>query len=340
MSSPRTGDRSALRRTLGSFLTGVTVVTTVDERGRPRGMTANSFTSVSLDPPLVLVGVDRSAASCAAFCDSGGYVVHILGAHQRDLAVKFASKDPDKFEGLDRRSGASGAPILAGVPGWIDCMTEQVVDAGDHVLLIGRVNDFSSAEDRPLGYHRGRFVTFDPEYDIQTLQRAQTLCVGWVAETDDGRVALEHRRDGSWGIPLRPTSTRHLTDEALATRAAETIGSPVATQFLYSMYPRDRVDDLALVYRGVIESRRPVRTASEIELYAATDVPWDTIGNGSELAILRRYFRERAGDGFGIYAGTEASGTVAMVSSPYITPSTRSDEPVVSEGVGSDRRQR
>lgn len=310
----------ALRNTLGTFLTGVAVVTTVDESGRPRGMTANSFTSVSLDPPLVLICVDRGAASYSAFCAADGFVVHMLGAHQRELAVKFASKDPDKFTALETRPGVSGAPILSGVLGWLDCTTEQSVEAGDHVVLIGRVCGFHNRDERPLGYHQGKFVTFDPALDIQNLSTAQSLCVGWMAEADDGRVALERDADGRLGIPLRSTCTRELTDEGLAARARETIGVPVVPQFLYSMYPRDGIGDLALVYRAVIESRGPVRAAAGIELHTPDSVPWDDLRNRSERAIVRRYFRERVVRGFGIYAGTEASGTVAMVSAPSVAP--------------------
>lgn len=321
---------AALRKTLGAFLTGVTVVTAVDEAGRPRGMTANSFTSVSLDPPLVLVCVDRSAASCAAFCAAPGYAVHILGEHQRELAVKFASKDPDKFADLDERIGVGGAPILPGVLGWLDCVTEQVVDAGDHVILIGRVVEFGHRDDRPLGYHQGKFVTFDPALDVQNLRLAGSLCVGWVAETDDGRVALERHSDGSLGIPLRSTSTRELTDDALAARAQRAIGMPVVPQFLYSVYPRDGAGDLALVYRAVIEPGGSSEPAAGIELHSRETVPWPDIRDGSEHAVVRRYFRERTARGFGIYAGTEARGTVAMVASPYLTPPDATDSVDVS----------
>lgn len=334
-------DKLALRRSLGSFLTGVTVVTTIDEAGRPRGMTANSFTSVSLDPPLVLVGIDRAAASYPAFRECQGYVVHILGAHQRELAAKFASKDPDKFAGLDLRPSTSGAPILSAVPGWIDCRTEQAMDAGDHILLIGRVTEFQSVEDRPLGYHQGRFVTFDPELDIQKLQTADAVWVGWMAEADDGRVALARYSDGRYGIPLRQTSTRSLTDEALATQAAETIGAGVTIQFLYSIYPRDGLGDLALVYRAVIDEHLPTPSWSDgIEFHRADEIPWDAIRSRSERVLLRRYLKEREGDTFGIYAGTEASGSYAMVASTYSTPATQEHGAVSTTSDGRQHEER
>src|SRR3954471_16869964 len=109
-----TVDVRALRRALGTFLTGVTVVTTHDASGAPRGITANSFTSVSLDPPLVLFCVDLSAASCEAFAGSGGFAVHILGHDQQELAARFATRSPHKFDGLATRPGTGGAPLLEG----------------------------------------------------------------------------------------------------------------------------------------------------------------------------------------------------------------------------------
>ena len=111
-------DRLELRKALGSFVTGVTVATTIDAEGRPRGLTANSFTSVSLDPPLVLVCVGSSAASHSAFHGCARFAVNVLSQKQQEASMLFASKAPDKFQRTAWRPGTGGMPILHDALGW------------------------------------------------------------------------------------------------------------------------------------------------------------------------------------------------------------------------------
>jgi flavin reductase (DIM6/NTAB) family NADH-FMN oxidoreductase RutF len=148
-----------LRRTFGQFLTGVTVVTTLEEDGTPRGITANSFTSVSLDPPLILVCIAKSALSHGVFASCGGFAVSILSADQREVAALFASKRRDKFDQVATSPGLSGAPVLEHSLGWFDCKTHERLAAGDHLILIGRVRDFGMRKAPPLGFFGGRYLT-------------------------------------------------------------------------------------------------------------------------------------------------------------------------------------
>jgi flavin reductase (DIM6/NTAB) family NADH-FMN oxidoreductase RutF len=152
-------DRSELRRTLGTFATGVTVVTTLDQAGCPRGMTANSFTSVSLDPPLVLVCVAKAAPICIAFRAAEGFAVNILSEGQRELSQRFASRMPDRFAGLSWHQGASGAPILDGSLAFLDCRAREQIEAGDHVILIGEVEEFGRTAQSPLLFSQGAYLS-------------------------------------------------------------------------------------------------------------------------------------------------------------------------------------
>lgn len=147
-----------LRRTLGSFATGVTVVTTLDDTGRPRGMTANSFTSVSLDPPLILVCVAKAAPICAAFQSAAGFGVNILSESQRDLSQRFATPMSNRFAGLSWRRGQVGAPLLDGSLAFLDCRMRERIEAGDHLILLGQVEDFGRTEQPPLVFCRGAYV--------------------------------------------------------------------------------------------------------------------------------------------------------------------------------------
>lgn len=153
---------SRFRRVLGHLASGVSVVTSLDAAGEPRGLTATAVCSVSLEPPLVLVSLDRTSTTHAALRASGVYAVNLLSADQRRLAVRFARAEPAKFRDLDHRAGTTGAPLLDDAPGYVDCTVEREVPAGDHTVFIGRVEDArirAGGDDRPLVYHLGRYGT-------------------------------------------------------------------------------------------------------------------------------------------------------------------------------------
>jgi flavin reductase (DIM6/NTAB) family NADH-FMN oxidoreductase RutF len=153
-----------LRRALGSFATGVAVATTLDSGGKPKGFTANSFTSVSLDPPLVLVCVDKAASCYPAFAGTHHFGINILSHGQQHVSKAFASKLADKFEGMPWVSGVTGSPIFPDSAAWLDCKLHQRIEAGDHLILIGEVLDFGHAPTQPaLGYHRGGYIAFGVE---------------------------------------------------------------------------------------------------------------------------------------------------------------------------------
>ena len=149
-------EQRSLKRAFGAYPTGVTVVTTMLGEV-PLGFTANSFTSVSIDPPLLLVCHGASASSHAIFREAEGFAVNVLSADQADLALRFASRIEDRFEGTAWRTGRGG-PILRGTAAWLDCAMHEVHEAGDHSILIGRVLAHETSERTPLLYSRGQFL--------------------------------------------------------------------------------------------------------------------------------------------------------------------------------------
>ena len=153
-------DARAFRDAAGQFATGVTIVTTLDPEGVPVGLTANSFTSVSLDPPMVLFCLGEASDTLSAFDDGPGFVVHVLSAEQRDLSNRFASKGVDRFEGTDWRPGLNGLPVLDGALVTFECQSAHRYDGGDHVIFVGEVKSMSVGDiDAPaLGYFRGRYI--------------------------------------------------------------------------------------------------------------------------------------------------------------------------------------
>lgn len=149
-----------LRDAFGRFATGVTVITAVKPDGQPVGITANSFTSVSLDPPLVLWCIARSSPSVSAFSENAAFAVTILGVSERETALHFAGRASSKFP-----SGATIAPDRApAVPGAnlcrIDCVVERLSEAGDHFIVLGRVQAIDLSIGEPLAFHGGKFGRF------------------------------------------------------------------------------------------------------------------------------------------------------------------------------------
>ena len=179
MSEPAvtTSDIRELRRTLGCFATGVTVVTTLDAAGQPRGMTANSFTSVSLDPALILVCVAKSAPILAAFETGEGFAVNILEETQRDLSTRFATPSADKFAGVTWQPRITGAPVLNDVLAYLDCRLHQRIDAGDHVILIGAIADYGRSDASPLLFCRGSYgaIAAETAPDFPAVSAAATV---------------------------------------------------------------------------------------------------------------------------------------------------------------------
>ena len=157
-------DKHVLRDALGTFATGVTIVTTLSPSGEPIGFTANSFMSVSLDPPLILVCIAKSAAGYAIYNAASTYCVNILAQTQRDLSGIFAARGADKFGGISWRKGETGSPILDGGVAHFDCAMHETVDAGDHAILIGRVVEFKTNDGEPLCYHRGKYAALAQAY--------------------------------------------------------------------------------------------------------------------------------------------------------------------------------
>ena len=156
------GEKADIRDAMASYVTGITVVTTRFE-GRDYGMTCNSFNSVSLEPPMVLWSVQRSAGSYTAFTQGGGYAVSILSESQHDLVGRF-TKGPyeERFQDVETRRLETERRIIEGAVAWFDCAIENVVEAGDHDVLIGRVIDFGcDPTATPLAYARGRFRAMD-----------------------------------------------------------------------------------------------------------------------------------------------------------------------------------
>lgn len=154
---------SEFRHALGMFATGVTIITARAQDGRLIGLTASSFNSVSLTPPLVLWSLSRAAGSLMALSTGSHYAINILSADQKALAERFASMEKDRWAGVEFTQGAGGAPLLAGAVATFECFNRSRYDEGDHVIFVGEVEHCSHREGAsPLLFHGGKFYTEHP----------------------------------------------------------------------------------------------------------------------------------------------------------------------------------
>lgn len=151
-------DAREFRDSLGAFATGITVVTATAADGTKVGCTANSFSSVSLDPPLVLWAIAKNANSYETFMESDHFAIHVLHAGQEDVSRLFATKEADKFAQIASSEGLGGIPVLNDYSVRFECSTEYRYEGGDHIIIVGRVHEMRNANKEPLGFYKGKYA--------------------------------------------------------------------------------------------------------------------------------------------------------------------------------------
>ena len=150
-------DSSKFRDVLGQFATGVTVITTLGDEGAPDGLAANSFASVSLDPPLILWSIALKAPSLGAFRSHPSFTINIMCEQSKELALNFSLSSDEKFAGISWQPGLDGVPVLADASAVLECTVENRIAAGDHEIYIGHVRRLKATDKFPLLFHKGQF---------------------------------------------------------------------------------------------------------------------------------------------------------------------------------------
>jgi len=150
-------DKDEFRKAMSRFASSVTVVTTRSENGEPKGLTVSAFCSLSLDPPLVLICIEKNASLHQFLKEGSHFAVNILSEDQELVSRRFASRDSNRFEGIGHRKGATGTPVLEDVIAHIECIVQQCHPAGDHTIFVGQVEAAETTDGRPLTYFRGGY---------------------------------------------------------------------------------------------------------------------------------------------------------------------------------------
>lgn len=293
-------DPRALRDAFGCFMTGVTVVTTVAD-GKPLGFTANSFSSVSLDPPLLLVSIANRSGNLAAFASGPGFAVNVLAEAQKDLSARFARPVEDRFADVYWRRGPIGSPLLAGVSAWFDCRLEQTISAGDHTLLIGRIGAFEASAAPGLGYYRGAYVT--PAATAAAMPAGPEVIVSAVIEAG-GRVLLVDDGRGGLSVPMARVGREGV--QATLAGLIERHGLTAGAGSIYAVYEDARLGTQHIALRCPTEPGQP-KGGAFVEL--SRDGVADVTDPALRIMLERLADEARVG-AYGIYFGTQETGRV------------------------------
>lgn len=299
-------DARDLRRAFGNFATGVTIVTTLDADGNPCGFTANSFTSVSIDPPLLLVNIAKSAFGCDAFTRSRGFAVNILARDQRDLSNRFAAAGTDKFANQGWSAAVTGSPIIDDVVAWFDCEHFEQVDAGDHIILLGKVMQYSYNTHAPLGFCRGAYVSFGLTPGmLQLIASPGSLKVSAIIESN-GKILLERNPDnGQLLLPTSDTVGDAETPNSLLGKLASA-GIEVDLPFIYAAYHEN--SQRFIYYLGELLSLDDAVETRALHFYEFDNITWEEISDATIIAMLERFIMEKRLGNYRVYIGDQTQG--------------------------------
>lgn len=299
-------DARALRDAFGAFPTGVTVVTTHDASGLPVGFTANSFTSVSLDPPLLLVCLAKTSRNFETMTKAGKFAVNILSETQKDVSNTFARPVEDRFAAVEWKPGPEGSPIFTDVAAWFDCSTEQVLDAGDHVIMTGRVGAFDNSGKNGLGYARGSYFTPALAGKAVSAAAEGEAQLSAVIERDGDLLFLGN---GTLSLPACAMESGEPV-QTLRAHLERLTGLNISIGFLYSVYESRTDNRQHIVYRATASAGGPA-TGQFMAPAAALQEKFDSAATAD---IVRRFDLENSIGNFGVYFGNEIAGKVHPVS--------------------------
>lgn len=304
--------RRQLRDAFGAFMTGVTVVTTNDGEGMPIGFTANSFSSVSLDPPLLLVSIDKRSANFANFTGCPHFAINILAEQQKETSNVFAQKIEDRFSLVNWHKASSGVPLLDGSSAWFDCALHQVVDAGDHAILIGQVKEFESVGTAGLGYYRGAYFT--PYQNAESLISGPNVLVSTLIEFD-GQVLMVKGENG-FTLPSRPVNKSSVSETL--NRLIGELDIEASPGFVYSIYEDRQKNQQHIVFLCAqpTASRQPCAEQDRPQWYPLSDFAALPVNDEALKSLMERFIRENAVGNYGLYYGDETRGSVRSFALP------------------------
>ena len=297
-------NKTEFRKALGLFTTGVTIVSTLQKDNIPRGFTANSFTSVSLDPPLILICIGDFNESKDLFSKSKSFAVNILNEEQMDLSNLFAKPSPNKFDEITWHLGELNTPLIDGSLAWFECENYNQLEAGDHIILIGKVKYFGKNDGSPLGYFQGNYITLDNEKSlVNAISKNTKTILGVIFDNDDSILFNVDKETGYLSLPSVGEKGEKATTSNLL-KKYQNLGFKTKLDFVYSVYEDKNLDAVCIYYRSK-ENANPPNGSQYIKF---EDISWDKIQDDALVTMLKRYVEESSKENFAIYMGDETSG--------------------------------
>ena len=301
-----------LRQALGSFPTGVTVVTCRNSNNEPLGFTANSFTSVSLDPQLISICIDKKSYNIDLFSVTKNFAVSILSEDQQFISTTFATPIEDRFKEVQWESKETKSPIISNSVAWFDCSTEQIINAGDHLILIGKVVAFDSSPKTPLMYLRGNYVNLGLEQKmLLAMENKNTeIIVGAIIEWRKRVFLLEDKESGTLYFPSA-LRLGHINDGQSLLGKLNNLNISINEHYLFSVFENAEDKTSLIYYRAQVKEGAE---ALEENLYDFDSIPFDKLNDEASRIMLKRYIKERELNAFGIFVGKESEGKVEAIS--------------------------
>lgn len=297
-------DARELRNAFGSFMTGVTVVTAISDNGERVGFTANSFTSVSVEPPLLLVCPSDKLSSFDIFNRCKHFAVNILAENQQDISNTFAGATGDRFEDVSWHSDTNGCPIIDGAVAHFSCSTHSNTLAGDHILLVGQVSDFTCNEKRGLGYAKGGYFSLGMEHRAEELTHSFDGIVGSIIQHQD-KVLLTATEQG-YTLPYVATSASQGSQKTIC-QFLENQGLDCEMGSVYSLYENVDTQTFSTFYHASANND----STADLGEYVAIDQLADINFASSDIqSMLQRFVNEKQNGVFHLYVGDSKSGDI------------------------------
>jgi len=298
-------DTRVLRNAFGSFMTGVTVITTRDANDTPLGFTANSFSSVSLDPPLLLFCPGKFLSSYKAFATFEHFAVNVLAEGQEDVSNTFASYNGDRFARVPHQLDANAMPLIDGATAQFSCTTLDVLDAGDHCVLIGRVDTFQHQDKAGLGYAGGKYFSLGLERQVADTADKQAVC-GALIEVD-GKILLEQVSEGFQPPHIRTTGRSNL--RKTLHQALDDKGISVSLGAAYSVF-----DDATTHYSYILATASKLPQDNPFFAVPAQELSTLTYTTQPIADLMQRYAVEAETRDFALYLGDDRQGETHALS--------------------------
>lgn len=297
-------DTRELRNAFGSFMTGVTVVTAVSDSGEKVGFTANSFTSVSVNPPLLLVCPANNLSSFDIFNTCQHFAVNILAEDQQDISNTFASAKGDRFEGISWHSDEHGCPVIDDTVAHFSCTTFSNSPAGDHILLVGQVNDFAANEKLGLGYAKGGYFSLGMEHRAEELTHTLDGVVGSIIEFDN-KVLLS-KTDKGYTLPQVDIRSEQGSQKSIRL-FLESQGLDCEVGSVYSVYENLDAQKFTTYYRANALNEKAGGLGEYIDIDKISDLKFVS----SDIqSMLQRFVLEKQNGVFRLYVGDNQTGDI------------------------------